>query len=125
MRSSSTPLIGDYITKVNAVLERQILPGLTIYKGIASVPFLNPCAQRQGPPDLLKNQVHPSSVDALAGATGTVALRNLAHGGKASSVNDFLKNDSKNLYALPGNQCRGALEVFENRIGRTSGRMAE
>src|SRR5262245_26310250 len=61
-------LIGNYITKVNAVLERQILPGVTIYKGIACVPFLESMHAKRTrvSGDVLKNQVHPSSVDALA-----------------------------------------------------------
>src|SRR5215470_2687546 len=65
----------------------------------------------------LKNQVHPSSVDALclvrAQLETLYAICYMVE--KASSVNDFLKNDWKNRYVLPRNQCRGTLEVFESR----------
>jgi hypothetical protein len=74
---------------------------------------------------LLKNQVHPSSVDALclvrAQLETLYAICYMVE--KASSVNDFLKNNRKEWYVLPRNQCRGTLEVFESRIERTSERM--
>jgi hypothetical protein len=119
-------LTGNCITKVNAVVGCQIPPGFDdLQRDRLCAVFESMRATHKGLRDLLKNQVHPSSVDALCLVRAQLeTLYTIWYVvEKGSSVNDFLKNDWKNRYVLPRKQCRGTLEVFKSRIERTSGRM--
>jgi hypothetical protein len=87
--------------KVNAVLERQILPGFDdLQRDQLCAVFESMQATHKGLRDLSKN-----------------------HGVKVVERERFLKRMIRRMVCSARNHCRGTLEGFESRIERTSGRM--